>query len=150
MFSGQCAIGLIAKLGLVAFLRGFHSANGDICSSDFVPPTIESAPERVFKNRRFRSQVAEFRFPTLSMALFRLSHAYQNGFALFIRLATGQIPIRLRRLDFRAPIALHDLESFLGSRSIVSAAGRIFVFHLAQLAPAISAAIGPTVFGFIC
>ena len=59
--------------------------------------------------------------------------------ALFIRLASGQCAIGLRRLHFGAPVAPNDLNCLL---SIVD-------LHLAQFISAI-AAVGGAAFAFVC
>jgi hypothetical protein len=51
------------------------------------------------------------------MALFRFGHAQENAFASFVPLAFGQIAIRLRRLDFCAPITFDDFYRLLRSPS---------------------------------
>jgi len=50
------------------------------------------------------------------MALFGFGHAQKNAFASLVPLAFGQIAIRLRRLDFCAPIAFDDVDRLLWSR----------------------------------
>jgi hypothetical protein len=51
------------------------------------------------------------------MALFSFGHAQKNAFASLVPLAVGQIAIRLRRLDFCAPIAFDDFDRLVRSRS---------------------------------
>jgi type II secretory pathway component PulC len=59
------------------------------------------------------AHVAQFLFPALRVSLFRFRHAQQNGFALFVGFARGQIAINLRGLDLRAPIPFDHLNRLL-------------------------------------
>ncbi len=118
LFSGQRTVGLLAKFRLMAFLGGLHATNGDICAGDFIPPAIQSLPDRVFENRRLDAQVSQLFLPALRVPLLRLGHAQQDRLAFFILLALGEVAIRLRRLDFGAPIALDDFDCLLWSRRL--------------------------------
>jgi hypothetical protein len=96
------------KFGFLPFFRRFHSTNGNVGSRNFVPPTAELSADCVLQNGWLRAEVSEFSLPPECMALFRFGHAQENAFASLVPLAFGQIAIRLRRLDFSAPIAFDD------------------------------------------
>jgi hypothetical protein len=149
LFSGQRAVGLLAEFRLMAFLGSLHAANGDICAGDFIPPAIQSPPDRVFENRRLEAQVSQLFLPALRVPLLRFGHAQQDALAFFIRFALGKIAIRLRRLNFGSPIALDDFDCLLwsrppcgGSELLVSPVTRsIFAFHHSQSAGVTAALI---------
>jgi hypothetical protein len=105
------------KFGFLPFFRRFHSTNSNIGSRNFVPPTAELSADCVLQNGWLRAEVSEFSLPPECMALFRFSHAQENAFASLVPLAVGQIAIRLRRLDFRAPIASDDFDRLRRSPS---------------------------------
>jgi hypothetical protein len=96
---------VLAKFRLMAFLGSLHPANGDICAGDFIPPAIQSPPDRVFENWGLYTQVSQLFLPPLRMPLLRLGHAQQNALASFVRFLPGKVAIGLRSLDFGAPIA---------------------------------------------
>jgi hypothetical protein len=60
LFTGQRAFGLIMKFRFVLFFRGFHSTNRDVCARNPIPPTIQSARNRVIKNRRLYPRSLSF------------------------------------------------------------------------------------------
>src|SRR5437879_8527503 len=105
------------KLRFLPFFRRFHATNGDLGSRNFVPPTIQTARNRVSEHRRLCAEVPKLLLPTLCMALFRFGHPQENAFAFLVPLALGQIAIGLRSLDFRLPVALDDFDCFLSIRS---------------------------------
>ena len=47
------------------------------------------------------------------MSLLRFRHTQENPFALLVSLASRQVAIYLRRLDFRAPISLDYFDRLL-------------------------------------
>src|SRR5690242_10996675 len=47
------------------------------------------------------------------MTLFRFRHAQKNAFAFFIALSFREIAVRLRRLDFRLPVAPGSIDRLL-------------------------------------
>ena len=145
LFSGQGTVTLVAKLRFMPFFGRFHSANGDIGAGHPVPPAIEPAANCIFEDRRFRAEVAQFFFPTLCVAFLGLRHSDQDSFAFFVLLAGRQIAVRLRRLDFRPPIALDHLNRLLPARRSLGGGGSIFWFvrwiaglHLAQSGAAVA------------
>src|SRR6266567_8792246 len=101
------------KLRFLPFFGRFHATNGDLGSGKSVPPTIQSTRNSVFEYRWLRTEVSKLLLPTLRVALFRFSHAQENGFALLVVLALRQIAIGLRGLDFRLPVACDDLDCFV-------------------------------------
>jgi hypothetical protein len=130
LFAGEGALGLFVKFSFLPFLRSFHSANGDFGSSDFIPPTAEPTHDCVLQSRRFCTEVPEFSFPTLRMALFRFGHSQKNLSAFLIVLALGQITIRLRGLHFGLPIPLNDVDRLA---PIFRLTGSIFALHVRSI-----------------
>jgi hypothetical protein len=106
---------LIVKLCFLPFFNGFHSANGNFCACDLVPPPIEPASDRVPVDRRPGAKLLQLCFPTLSMALFSFCHSQKDAFALFIVLAFREIAVRLRSFNFRLPVALRGIDRLLCS-----------------------------------
>src|SRR6267143_5567097 len=115
-FAGQGTLSLLMKFGFLPFFRRFHPTNSDVGSRNFVPPATEPPPDCVLQNGWLCSEVSEFPLPTVGMALLGFSHSQKNAFASLIPLAFCQIAIRLRRLDFCAPIAFDDFDRLLRSR----------------------------------
>src|SRR5207302_543409 len=105
------------KLRFLPFFSGFHATNGDLGSRNFVPPTIQSARNRLSEHRRLRAKVPKLIFPTLCMALFRFGHAQKDALAFLVPLALGQIAIGSRGLDFGLPIARDHFDRLLSIRS---------------------------------
>jgi hypothetical protein len=117
LFTGESTLSLFVKFGFLPFFRRFHSANGNLGPGNFVPPTAKPAPDRVVQHRRSLAEVSEFFLPALRVTFFRFGHAQKNALAFLVPLASGQIAIGLRRLDFRPPIALNDFYRLLCARS---------------------------------
>src|SRR5262245_9293836 len=101
LFTGESTLGLLMKFGFLPFFRGFHPANGDFGSSNFVPPAAEPTLDRVLQKRRFRAEVSEFFFPAPSMELFRFGHVLKDAFAFFVSFALDQLALRVCDLHFR-------------------------------------------------
>ena len=100
------------------------------------------------QNRRFGAEISQFFLPALRMALFRFGHAQKNASAFLIPLAFGQIAIRLRRLDFRLPIASYDFDRLA---SIFRVMKWIFAVHLpAQSAGSIAGRIADSALALSC
>src|SRR5207237_10025715 len=119
------------KFSLLPFLCRFHAANGNLGASDFVPPAIQPARNRLFVNGRLCAEFSELFLPALRVALFRFRPAQENAPAFLVVLALGQIPIGVRGLYLRLPVALSDFDRLL---SIFGITRPIFVAHTFQSA----------------
>src|SRR5437899_841899 len=135
------------KLRFLPFFRCFHAADGDLGSGNFVPPTIQSARNRVFVNGRLCAEVPKLLLPTLRVPLFRFGHPQQNAFAFLVSLALGQIAIGLRGLDFRLPVARDHIDRF---PSIFRLTRRIFAAHCVQSAGSNAALMGGSTLALSC
>src|SRR5205085_10665896 len=126
--AGQGTVSLVAKLRLVFFLGGFHSADGDIGAGNLVPPAIQAPRHSLLQNRHRDAEISQLLFPTLSVTFLRLGHPQQNTLSLFVTLAGGEIPVNLRGLHFRAPVPPDDID-----RLGLWAYRWLALFHCAQL-----------------
>src|SRR5947208_14489748 len=106
LFASQGALGLIMKFRLLPFFGRFHPANSKLRSGNFVPPTVEPAPNRVLQNRRFWAEVFELFLAALGMSLLRFRPTTENPFALLISLAARQVGRCWRRLHLGPPAPL--------------------------------------------
>src|SRR6266446_400667 len=152
MFAGENALSLIAKRSFMFFFGRFHSANRDLGPERTVQPSLSTPPERIGNCRNWLAEIGQFFCPALRMTFLRFRHAKKNSFALLIRFATGKSAIRLRGLDFSAPVALYYFDGLSPARRSFGGGGSIlsrFGFHRPH-SVSIAAVIGGSDFDLSC